>query len=341
MTVLRIVSDTINRCGLLVANDKLVVGVSGGPDSVTLLLLLNSLQKEFKLRLFVTHLDHQLRKDSHKDAEFVSLLAKKLQLPYFSKKVKIARRKNKSSIEELAREERLKFLFAVAKKVGAKKIALGHNKDDQAETVLMRLIRGAGLLGLGAILPKRKIQNYIVIRPLIDAPRRAIEAYLRRRRIIARLDISNKDNVFFRNRIRNCLLPELAKQYNPNIKAVLANFAQTAACDYDYLIQVAQRLFPKLKKPLARTSAFAAVGLRLKLDELGKLHPAIQRLLFRISVASIKGSTCQLNFKHIKEIEDLISSRPVRSIVDLPRGVSVSKDRQYLCVYNRKTSRKT
>lgn len=336
MSLIRTARETIRRYNLLSRNDRVVVGVSGGPDSVALIFLLNSLKREFKLDLHIAHLDHQLRKNSCRDREFVRLLAQRLNLPFSWARINIRRLSLKGSIEEIARNQRLRFFFSVAKKIGANKIALGHNQDDQAETVLMRLIRGTGLSGLGSISPKRKIDNWVIIRPLIETQRNVIESYLNRRKIKPRIDSSNKEMVYFRNRIRNRLIPELIKDYNPNIKQALANVAQIAAGDYDYLENSAVKALNRLKRPLTQRRGNSAQGLRLDLSRLLRLHPAIQRLILRLSIARIKGTTRRLSFKHTKEIEELISRRPINSIVDLPEGISVLKHKKYLCVYRRR-----
>jgi len=336
MSLIKKVREAVNRYSLLSKNDSVVIGVSGGPDSLALLFALNSLKKEFKLNLQVAHFDHQIRKDSYRDREFVEALAQRLALPFISGAINIRRLAKTGSIEEIARQERLKFLFDVARRVNSDKIALGHNQDDQAETVLMRLIRGAGLYGLASILPKRKIANFMIIRPLIETPRKEIESYLKRRRVKPRIDSTNLDIVYFRNRVRNRLIPELAKSYNSNIKEVLANLAQTAACDYDYLEKCARRALKGLKKPLTKKGVKIKSGMGLDLNKLSKLHPAIERLVLRLSILQIKGTTRRLSFKHIKEIEDLILCRPINSVVDLPQGVSVRKDKKYLFIYQRR-----
>jgi tRNA(Ile)-lysidine synthase len=339
MSLIKQVRETIRRYNLLNRNDKIVVGVSGGPDSVALILILNSLRKELKLVLHIAHLDHQLREDSYQDKIFVESLARKLNLPFTWGRIDITSRKG--SIEEIAREARLKFLFSLAKKVGAHKIALGHNQDDQAETVLMRLIRGTGLFGLASILPKRKIDNWTIIRPLIETSRKTIESYLKRRKVKARIDSSNKDLVFFRNRIRNQLIPELIKDYNPNTREVLASLAQVAACDYDYLENTAIKTLRRIKRPLTKNRYRFTRGSRLNLNKLSRLHPAIQRLVLRLSIAQIRGTTRRLSFRHIKEIGELISCRPINSIVDLPDSVSVLKDKKYLCIYQRRLKKRS
>ena len=335
MFLIKKARETIRKYNLLSKDDKVLIGVSGGPDSVALTLILNLLKRELSLRLYIAHLDHRLRKNSNKDREFVRALAKKLNLPFISKKINVNRLPRKGSLEEIAREARLKFLFKVAKRVEANKIALGHNQDDQAETVLMRLIRGTGLAGLSSILPKRKIGNWVIIRPLIEIPRKAIDSYLKRRRVKPCLDLSNKNTVYFRNRIRNRLLPILGKDYNPKIKEILANLAQIAAYDYDYLEKASVKAFHRLKRPLSKRRGKSSTGIRLRLDRLSRLHPSIQRLALRFAIAQIKGSRRQLSFRHIKEIDDLVFFRPIGSIVDLPQGLAVCKDKGCLYIYKK------
>jgi len=316
------VRNTIKKNHLINKGDKVLIGVSGGPDSVALLYFLNSLKKEFKLTLHIAHLDHKLRKDSHKDAEFVRSLAKKLKIPLTTAQINVKRIARKGSLEEIARNARLGFLFKAAKEIKAKKIALGHNLDDQAETVLMRILRGTGLCGLSGILPKRVIAGYQIIRPLIEVKRKEITAYLKRKKIHPRQDPTNVENIYFRNKIRNNLLPLLEKGYNRNIKELLANMAESVGADYDYLNYLARN-----KTKGAKT--------KISLKRLSRMHPAIQRLIFRNAIASVKGDTRGITFQHIKELEDLLLNRPFKSIVDLPKRVSVIKSGKYLSFYSK------
>ena len=316
------VKDTGRRYRLLISNDKVLLGVSGGPDSVTLLYLLNSLKKEFKLKLHIAHLDHRLRKDSYQDREFVEHLGRKLNIPVTSSQINIKEISKRGSLEEIARNARLGFFFKVAKDIKAKKIALGHNLDDQAETVLMRILRGTGLYGLAGILPKRNIAGFWIIRPLIEVRRKDIEAFLKRKNIRPRIDASNLEDIYFRNKIRNRLMPLLAKDYNKNIKEVLCNMAQGVGYDYDYLSRAAQRAMKQLKY-------------KINLKKFVHLHPAMQRLAIRFNIAKVKGDTRRLTFQHIKEVEDLIFNRPVNSVVDLPKGVSAVKKKHSLIFYHR------
>jgi tRNA(Ile)-lysidine synthase len=322
--ILETVKSTIRKYNLIQRGDKIVAGVSGGPDSVALLFLLNSLKQELKIDLHIAHLNHMLREDSYKDEEFVQMLANRLKIPLASTQINIKEIAKKGSLEEIARNARLGFFFRVAKDVKAKKIALGHNLDDQAETVLMRILRGTGLYGLSGILPKRNIAGFTIIRPLIEVKRKEIEVFLKKRKINPRIDISNKEDIFFRNKIRNKLLPHLEKEYNKNIKEILANMAESVAFDYDYLSYVAER-------------AIRGAETRINMNKLMKFHTSIRRLVIRRAIARRKGDTRRITFQHTREIEDLILNRPINSIVDLPGGISVVKQK-YLYFYPRKPS---
>lgn len=304
---------------MLSSGDAVLVGVSGGPDSVVLLFLLVSLKKEFNLKITVAHLDHKLRPNSYKDLKFVENLARKLNLPFVSKCINISKLEKRGSLEEIARHIRFNFFFETAKKLGIKKIALGHNLDDQAETVLMRLIRGSGLSGLSAIKPVKKIDRFIIIRPLIEIKRVQIEKFLKRKKIKTRTDYTNKDTMFFRNKIRHELLPFLEKKYNKNIKEILANTRDNIASDYEYLWQISDKAFKDCARYIKKSQ------IKIDLAKFSKFHQSIQRMILRRVIEELKGNTRRITFQHIKELESLIYQRPYNSIVNLPQGISVIK----------------
>jgi len=321
-TIIDKVRDTIKRYDLIAKGDLVLVGVSGGPDSVCLLYLLKSLSKPLGFTLEICHLDHMLRKDSTGDAQFVRSLAVKLGIPAVIGKIAVKKSASAGSLEEIARDIRLRFLGKAAQETGAVKIALAHNLDDQAETVLMRILRGTGLYGLAGILPKRRLYGYDFIRPLIRVQRREIESFLRRKKIKARLDKTNREEVFFRNKVRNKLIPLLEKRYNPRIKESLSNMAETISLDYDYLNRSCLRAI-RVKRD------------RMNLADFSGLHPAMQRLALRLHISRLQGSTRRISFTHIREIEDLILNRPVNSIVDLPKGIAVAKKAKSIIFYRR------
>lgn len=317
------VKNTICKYNLISDNDRVLVGVSGGPDSVAMLYILNDLSKTLRFSLHVAHLDHMLRKNSFRDSGFVQDLADKLSLSSSLDKIDVKARSKKGSVEEAARNARLEFLVNCAKRIRANKIALGHTVDDQAETVLMRLLRGAGLSGLSGILPKRKIFGLEVVRPLIEVRRKEIELFLEKRKIRYRIDETNSQEIYLRNKIRLQLLPLLEKRYNRNIKEVLAKTAEIVGDDYDYLSRETARFAKILSK-------------RVDLFKYRKLHIALQRMLIRYNISLLAGDTRRVTFKHFEEVADLVEHRPVNSIVDLPKGVSVIKKRNTFVFYKRK-----
>ncbi len=322
------VLQAVKEYGLIREADRIVLGVSGGPDSIALLYCLLALKKDYRLSLQIAHLNHMLRpKDSDKDAEFVRSLACKLGVACVIRKADV-RKMRKGSLEESARQARWDFFLDTARNFKADKIALGHTLDDQAETVLMRLLRGSGLLGLSGILPKRDIYGITVIRPLIGLRRKEIECFLKARKISPRRDASNLEEIYFRNRVRAKLLPELEK-YNSNIKEVLADSARNIALDYDYISRSSLKTFNRLAK--------VNNGRRIIIpsDKLSRLHPAIRNMVLRYSYCRLKGDTRRLNYSHIRELNDLLSIRPQGSIVDLPSGISFSKTAKYISGYIR------
>jgi tRNA(Ile)-lysidine synthase len=306
------VKHVIKKHNLIGKNSKIVIGVSGGADSVCLLYLLNNLKKELNFTLHIAHFDHKLRKESGKDSQFVKKLGEKLNIPTTVGRASAKGFTKNLSLEEAARNARLFFLSNVAAKVGAKMIALAHNFDDQAETVLMRILRGTGLAGLSGIPSKRSMGTFEIIHPLLEIKRKEIERYLTKKQISFCIDKSNSNEIYLRNKIRHSLLPLIEKDYNKNIREVLFNLAQSAGYDYDYLKYSASRF---LKNSTTK----------LNLSKLIKLHPSIMRLKLREAISSLQGNTRRITFRHIQEIENLILSRPRGSIVNLPKGICVIK----------------
>jgi len=221
--------------------DVVIVAVSGGPDSVSLLHLLTKLSPELGFRLHAFHLDHGLRgAESAADARYVRHLAEGLGLPSTVVTLEEGYLKRLSgSVQANAREIRMTEMAQLALCIGATRVALGQNRDDQAETVLMRLLHGAGPTGLGGIRPVRRIGGLTFIRPLLDTPRIAIEEYCRASELSPRLDMSNLKAEYTRNRIRLQLIPYLAREYNPAIRDGLSHIAAVCSVESDYLDAVA------------------------------------------------------------------------------------------------------
>ncbi len=308
---------------MLFPEDRVVVGVSGGPDSVALLHILKELAPRLKISLSLAHLNHGFRgKDSDKDAEYVQELALKLGLPIIveSRDVPAFIKKDGLSPEDGARRARYDFFNKVVTRLKANKVALGHNADDQAETVLMRLLRGSGREGLGGIPPVRELKpgsRVEIIRPLIEATREEIERYLKENRIKSRLDASNIEPVYLRNRIRVKLLPLLTK-YNPNIKSILIRTAQILGEEDRYLEGI-------VDKHLKRIVKKGREGIILDIIKLSSLSLSIQRRILRETLEVIKGNKLDIQFSHIDDILDLLKARG-RTSLDLPGNILVTKE---------------
>ena len=222
---------------LLRAGDRVGVAVSGGADSVALLRVLLELRAELGVVLFIAHFNHQLREnDSDADEQFVAALARQHGLLFFAGRADVRQHAsaNKLSLEHAARELRYRWLHDLAVEEKLDAIATGHTSDDQAETVLMKFLRGAGTRGLASIRPIMMLENYPVVRPLLETPRAEIEQYLQSLHQPWREDHTNTDTKLTRNRIRHELLPLLERDYNPNIRNVLSETAEIALSEEEY-----------------------------------------------------------------------------------------------------------
>ena len=313
------VKDTVKRHGLLDRGDTVVVSVSGGPDSTALLFALDGLKSDYGLKLHVAHLDHMFRApgDTLKDREYVIRLARKLQLPLIFERIDVPAYAKESglSLEEAAREKRYEFLLKAARDTGAKKIALGHTLDDQAETVLMRLIRGSGLGGLRGIPPKRRLDGTFIIRPLIESWRKDVESYLAGMKITARRDATNLMQKFLRNRIRHELMILLEK-YNPNIKEALARSAQNFSYDYEVLSGAVGKSFGKC----AGSKGGSVIA---DIKKLRRMPAGLRRGILRKAIESARGSLRDIDHSHIEDIEALMAS--AKGAIDLPGRARVTK----------------
>lgn len=314
-------SDVVSSGGTL------VVGVSGGPDSVALLHILARLRYELGVHLHVAHFNHNLRKSARLDQRFVERLAERLNVPCTSEVWRNPPRRPKMSLEELARLKRFDFFQRLAKDLKASAVILGHTRDDLAETVLMRILRGTGLQGMRAILPRRQMEGVCFIRPLLETQKAEIVRYLKNQRISYRLDPTNRQTRFFRNKIRLRLLPFLEKDYNKSILEVLCHLAETAAVDYAYMDDQAGRLFRQAARYCAQDRR-----LQLSVKMLKRQPQAMRRMLIRLALQYLQERTNRLTLSHIKvalchmsEIEDLLCNRPSGALVHLPGGICVGK----------------
>jgi tRNA(Ile)-lysidine synthase len=313
------VFDFIRQHRLLSASQKLVVAVSGGADSVCLLHILVSLKERLKLRLQIAHLNHQLRDaESEADADYVLDLARKLGIPATIERrdVKAYQKKMRLSLEEAAREVRYRFLAEVAGATRARRVAVGHTRDDHIETILMHLIRGAGTRGMRGLQPATewpsKNGKLIVIRPLLEISHQETEDYCRQHQLAPRLDASNLSLSPLRNRIRQQLLP-LLQGYNPGIAEALLRTGRIAGDDIDFLDKETTRLWAKI----AQQEGEAII---LDKKNLDRLPPTLQRYLLRASVERLIGSAKDIEMRHIEEMMALLD-KPAGKRLSLPGGL--------------------
>lgn len=304
MDLLHRVDAYIQRERLLTPGDGVVVALSGGPDSVTLFDLLHLLKSKWDLTLYIAHLNHQLRPNAESDAAFVKQIARNYPI-YIEKEDVVQRAKNKKqSIEEAARNARRAFLNTVKQETGANRIALGHTKSDQAETVLLRLVRGAGLTGLGGIRP---ISEACWIRPLLSFSRLEIESYVRTRNLQVLRDETNSNPKFLRNRIRTDLIPHLQKTYNPQIEDLLSRSATLLQNDDAHLENIAEQA---LSETLLYRDNRKFI---LDVKRFFGYHISLRRRLIRKALFALQASAEAARFQVVERIFK-IASNPGHSV---------------------------
>jgi len=319
------VLKTVRDYDMLKPDDTVLAAVSGGPDSVFLLYVLDALKRKLKMRkLAVCNLDHGLRGDeSREDSLFVKRLAAKMGLKFIHKKIKLNdHRSGDLSPEELGREARYKFFRDAADKAGASVIATGHTLDDQAETVLMRFIKGASLKGIVGISPVRADGKLSVIRPLLELEKEEIKKFLHDRDISYRTDHTNLEPIYFRNVVRQEIIPFL-ERFNPRLKKALFNLAEHLREDFEFIETEREK-----NKGLALRTKEGEVVVRL-IDIIVQPR-ALQKEVLRDSLEKAGGAVKKLSFKHWKEIENLIKYKRRGNSVDLPGSIRVTRTEKSL-----------
>ncbi len=312
------VEKTLLEFSMLQSRDKVLVAVSGGPDSVALLHVLLALQAKFDIQIGVAHLDHGLRPSAAaRDSAFVSSLCNKSGLPSHVATVDIRslHQKQRGSLEALGRKARYNFFSRIAQKFSYNKIAMGHHAGDNAELVLMNLFRGSGPLGLSGIPP---IRNNRYIRPLIEQPRENIMNYLQDNQVAFVLDATNNDLRFLRNRIRHELMPELIHRYNPNMVDTLNRTAAIFRTEEDWLNQYSGQIFNTLAEG-------DATSIRMPVSKLLENHGAIQRRTIRTAIEHVKGNLKSITLQHIDAVLDLCREGSPGRILCLPGRLTIQK----------------
>jgi len=310
------VRRTISFYDMVQPGDIVVVAVSGGPDSVCLLDVLNELKDELGIQLTVAHFDHGLRPDQdEEETRFVESLADSLGLLFVSKKANQDMRRGSGSLEEKARHARYRFLEGAGERFSAQKIALGHTLNDQAETVLMRLLRGSGPSGLAGIPPKR---DETIIRPLIEVSRSEIEAYLEQKELKYVTDPTNFEERHLRNRVRLDLLPHLEK-YQPQIVGLLGQTARIMRSDEAWLESMAKTWAEKVIERGEKGEIL------ILLDSFVELPDALRNRVIRQALGIIGGGLRRVSMRHIDAINGVARGIRPQARISLPRGMIVKK----------------
>ncbi len=277
---------------LIPVQARLLVAVSGGPDSMALLWLLAKIRRQQNLSLSVAHVNHGiLAKQAKAHEKIVRNFCEKLDLPFFCLRVHLPAmaKKMKRSLEDAGRVVRYRFFSETAKKIKADAIVTAHTLDDQAETMLMRLLRGAGPRGLSGIASKRKEGGVWVIRPLLKSKKSDLLLMLKEQKVPFALDRSNKNRQFLRNKIRHDLLPLLRKKFNPRIDESLLCLQAILSQTHDLVEMLAAGHY---RRSLAKRSASA---IQLKMKSLRDLHPALQREVLLCAILDLKGNLTRIN----------------------------------------------
>ncbi|MCD3204171.1 tRNA lysidine(34) synthetase TilS [Clostridium botulinum C/D] len=321
------VIHTIKQNNMFEVKDKVVVAVSGGPDSICLLHILYKLKEELGITLVAAHINHCLRgEEADKDEEYVRKFCENLNIECFVKKEDVHKisKDRGISCEMAGREVRYEFFSEVLNKVGANKIAVAHNANDQAETILMRMLRGTGLEGLVGI---RAVRDNIFLRPIIDITRDEIENYCDVNNLNPRIDKTNLENIYTRNKIRLELIPYIQKNFNSDVIEVLNRFSDTVKIDNDYLNKISLEKYNKYCKSEKDKIIMRA--------EVFNEHEAILTRIIRIALKDLKGNLHNFDKSHVYDIID-IQKKSTGKFIMLPENIRVLNSYADIDLYKNK-----
>lgn len=288
------VLKTIETYNLIEKNDKIVIGVSGGPDSICLLHVLYGLKEKLGIEIVVAHVNHMLRDVADLETEYVQSFCKKLGIECYVKKADILEisKTQKKGTEEVGRQVRYDFFDEVAKKTNSNKIATAHNSNDRAETVILNILRGSGLSGLKGIEP---IRDNKYIRPLINTDRQDIENYCNDNKLEPKYDKTNNENIYTRNKVRNTVIPYIKKEFNPNIIKTINRLSSLATEENEYLQAITKQEFENLL--IEKTE-----NIILDLYKFNSLNLVIKRRLILYTINEVLHTTNGIEKVNIDDI---------------------------------------
>lgn len=308
MQLRSLVLKTIKEHDMISPGDRVVLGLSGGPDSLCLLHILKDLQEELDFSLCAMHLNHMIRPDAGDDVSWLKEHCAEIDIPLKVFECDVTKLADElgTSVEEAGRAERQRLLLSIP----AERFALAHNKDDQAETVMMRILRGTGVHGLSAM---EYVRDDGVIRPLLDASRAEIEAYCLEEGLEPLSDSTNSMAVYTRNKVRLELIPSIEKDFNPNIKDGLVRLADNAREDDEFISAAADEFLRGKAELLPDTS------LNLPIRELQLLMPAVYKRVIRKAFAMI-GLTEDIAAVHLNSLKAATDKNYGGKVIEFPSG---------------------
>lgn len=299
------VLETIKKHNLIKNGDKLVLGVSGGPDSISMLNILNDIRNDKKIQLefdiIVAHINHLIRKEAKEDEKYVQKFCEKIGIQFYSKSIDVQKNANNNKIgtEEAGRKVRYEFFDEILEKTNSNKIAIAHNKNDRVETIIMNILRGSGISGLKGIEP---IKDNKYIRPLIECERYEIEQYCKDNNIEARIDKTNFENIYNRNKIRNIVIPYIKEEFNPNIVQTVIRLSNLVKDEDEYLEKTVKNIYKELIIEEQEKQ------LIMDLKGFNKQEKVIKSRLLLYTISRLFGSTNGIEKIHIEDIIKLCSN---------------------------------
>lgn len=295
------VLQTIKKYHLIEKNDHIILGVSGGPDSTCLFHIFLKLQEKLGFSFTVCHINHGIRKEAQEDERYVKEMCKKHGIACFIKREDVLKKalQEKVGTEEMGRKVRYAFFSEIQKQVGANKIATAHTKNDLAETVLMNLIRGTGTSGLKGI---EAIRDNLYIRPLIECKRDEVEEYCKKNNLQPKIDQTNFDNIYTRNKIRNELIPYLEKEFNPNMIDTITRLSNIIQEEDKYLEKLTKRTYEEI------VITKDANEIILDLKKFNALDLVIKNRIVLYTITMLFGTSSGIEKKHIEDIIKLCSN---------------------------------
>lgn len=318
--------NTIQEYKLIQNDDKIVLGISGGPDSMCMLDILNNMKRNqlieankrknheiilpvINFEIVVAHINHMIRREASEDEQYVKDYCQKNKIEFYSKSIDVQKLANNNKIgtEEAGRKARYDFFDEVAKKTNANKIAIAHNKNDKIETIIMHVLRGSGIKGIIGIEPKRDIY----IRPLIECERKDIEKYCEEQRLNPRIDKTNFENIYTRNKIRNVAIPYIQKEFNPNIIQTIDRLSRLVSEEEEYMEKQTKKMYKEIlieEKQKIENQATDLEEIILDLKKFNNQEKVIKSRIIRYTITKLLGSSNQIELIHMEDIIKLCSN---------------------------------